>query len=98
RGGGGGSAALGPLSDRTDGTRGFEPLARLLVGDVLVVESLEAGLELVRSHPEWRFVTPSGDLVSAAGVFGGHREMTQGAVGRRSFAAELGKELEALEA
>ncbi len=90
-------AALPRLVDEVECSAGFEPLARLLVGDVLVVESLEQALAFVAEHPEWRFVTPSGDLVGAAGVFGGHREVTQGAVGRRATAAEFARELEALE-
>ncbi|MCC7011589.1 MAG: chromosome segregation protein SMC [Planctomycetes bacterium] len=84
------------LLDELECSEGFAPLARLLVGDVLVVESIEQGFELARAFPEWRFVTPGGDLVSAAGIFGGHREVTQGAVGRRAFAAELARELEKL--
>jgi chromosome segregation protein len=90
-------SALPRLVDEVECSAGFEPLARLLVGDVLVVESLEQALALVAEHPEWRFVTATGDLVGAAGVFGGHREVTQGAVGRRATAAEFARELEGIE-
>ncbi len=90
-------AKLVRLSDQLECSAGFEPLARLLVGDVLVVEDLDQAFAQVREHPEWRFVTPGGDLVSAAGVFGGHREITQGAVGRRAYAAELSRDLRALD-
>ncbi len=64
-------------------------LVDLLVGDVVLVRDLDAALELVREHPGLRFVTPGGDLVDATGLVGGHREIAQGAVGRRSSADEL---------
>jgi chromosome segregation protein len=94
-------SALAPLArlvDRVECTRGFEELAQWLVGDVLVAESVEQALELVAEHPEWRFVTADGNLVSAGGVFGGHREIAQGAVGRRASAAELEQQIAALDA
>ncbi len=67
-------------------------LVELLVGDVVLVRDLDAALELVREHPALRFVTPGGDLVDATGLVGGHREIAQGAVGRRSSADELERE------
>jgi len=85
------------LVDAVEVSAEFQQLAQWLIGDVLVVESLDRAVALVEDHPQWRFVTPTGDLVSAAGVLGGHREMTQGAVGRRAFAAELTRELKALD-
>ena len=56
---------------------------------VLPVSSLDIALDLVGREPGWRFVTPRGELVDAAGLVGGHREVTQGFVGRRSSAADL---------
>jgi chromosome segregation protein len=44
------------------------PLARALIGDVLVVEGWTTAWEVVRRHPHLRAVTPDGDLVTAAGV------------------------------
>ena len=85
------------LVDAIEVSADFEPLAHWLIGDVLLADDLPQAVALVAEHPHWRFVTPAGDLVSAAGVIGGHREMTQGAVGRRAFAAELTRELEALD-
>lgn len=86
------------LIDLLEVSADFAPLAQWLIGDVLLVENLERAVALIAEHPQWRFVTPSGDLVSAAGVLGGHREMTQGAVGRRAFAAELERERETIDA
>jgi len=87
----------GALLDAVEVDPGFEPLARLLAGDVLIVRDLERGLELVRERPEWRYVTAEGELVEAAGVLGGRREIAQGAVGRRASARELEVELARLD-
>ena len=80
---------LGRLLDVVACEASFTDLARRLFGDVVLVEEPERGLELVREHPSLRFATPDGDLVEAGGLVGGHTETVQGAVGRRSFAAEL---------
>jgi chromosome segregation protein len=87
-----GAGILGRLYDSVRCARGCEPLARALLGDVMVVESLDHALELVQLYPCWRYVTPAGELVDAAGVIGGHREVTQGPIGRRSSAADLDRE------
>jgi len=79
----------GKLADLVQAEPGFEALGQFLLGDVIVVENLELGFELVARHPEWRFVTPSGELVDGAGVVGGKRDVTQGAAGRRASAVEL---------
>lgn len=79
----------GRLADLVQADEGFKALAEFLLGDVIIVESLTLGLELVAEHPEWRFATPSGELVDGAGVVGGKREVTQGAAGRRASAVEL---------
>ncbi len=76
---------------------GYERMARFILGDVVVVETLELAFHLVQDFPRLRFVTIGGDLVDAAGAVGGHLEMAQGAVGRRAFAAELEKEKTAVE-
>ena len=71
---------------------GFAPLAQALLGKVVLVDSVELGLELIQSYPELRFVTSEGDIVDLAGVRGGHTEVSQGAIGRRATAAELEEE------
>jgi chromosome segregation protein len=87
----------GRLLDHVQCAPEFEPLARLLVGDVLVAVDRDAALALAGAHPRWRFVTPTGDLVDAAGVFGGHRDLAHGPIGRRATADELERGLEAIE-
>src|SRR6185295_6874564 len=67
----------------------YEGLARFLLGNALLVRDLASALELVARFPDWRFVTPEGDLVDAAGLSGGFQEVTHGPLGRRSTAAEL---------
>ncbi len=87
---------VGPLVARVRCARRFEPLRRALLGDVHIARDLAAALDLIGEHPRLRFVTPEGELVDAAGVWGGHRALTQGAVGRRSSAEELGARVEEL--
>jgi len=84
------------LLDHVRCTPGCEPLAEILVGDVRLAPDLEAALELAGRHPALRFVTLEGDLADAAGLLAGSGALTQGAVGRRSSAAELEIELERL--
>jgi chromosome segregation protein len=67
----------------------YQPLVRFLLDDALLVRDLESAVDLVARFPGWRFVTPEGDLVDAAGVSGGFQEVTHGPLGRRSTAAEL---------
>ena len=77
---------LGELIHCEEEMRG---LVHTLFCDVVLVSSLDIALDLVGREPGWRFVTPRGELVDAAGLVGGHREVTQGFVGRRSSAADL---------
>ncbi|MDP6408759.1 MAG: chromosome segregation protein SMC, partial [Planctomycetota bacterium] len=91
------SAVRCGLVDELECDDGFEPLARALCGDVLVVEDLASALEVVRAAPGWRCVTPAGELVDRAGVIAGQRTLAQGPVGRRSSAADLQEELDAVE-
>jgi chromosome segregation protein len=86
----------GRLLDRVRATDGCGPLAEILVGDVWLAKDLDAALELAARHPRLRFVTLEGDLADAAGLLAGSGSIDQGAVGRRSSAAELATELEEL--
>jgi len=79
----------GVLAELANPREGFHALARALLGDVVLVRDAVTALALARSWPRLRFVTPDGDLFDAAGAEGGHLEVSQGAVGRRSTADEL---------
>ncbi len=83
------AAVLGRLHEYARPEPEYAGLARFLLGNALLVRDLAGALELVRRHPEWRFVTAEGDLVDAAGLAGGFQEVTHGPLGRRSTAAEL---------
>ncbi len=89
---------VAPLAKSVRCAKRFEPLRRALLGDVYVVNDVATAFELVAEHPHLRFVTLDGDLVDAAGVAGGHRALTQGAVGRRSSAEELSASVVELDA
>ena len=81
------------LLDRVASSDETTALVPLLCAGVYVARDLPAALELVRDYPALRFVTREGELVDAAGMIGGHRSLTQGAIGRRARAAELEQEL-----
>ena len=93
-----GASVEGRLSELVQCAEDLRPLVDNLVGDVVVVRDLVSALDLVKREPHWRYVTPSGELVDAASAVGGSRELAQGAMGRRSMAAELDSEMESLEA
>ncbi|MEZ5980263.1 MAG: chromosome segregation protein SMC [Planctomycetota bacterium] len=80
---------VGCLLDHVDADAGYAPLARVLLCDCLLVEDLDAAVQLAELLPGWRFVTLDGDLVDASGVTTGHAETAHGPVGRRSEASEL---------
>ncbi|MEZ6005789.1 MAG: AAA family ATPase [Planctomycetota bacterium] len=93
-----GNGVEGRLSDLVQCAPEMRALARALCCDVVVVSDLDMALALVAQNPAWRFVTPKGELVDAAGVLGGYREVTQGAVGRRSEAGRWSAALRLLPA
>jgi chromosome segregation protein len=84
----------GRLRDRVRCASEFEMLADLLCGDVWIARDLAGALALVEKHPSARCVTREGEFVDAAGILGGSRALAQGAVGRRSSAADLRGEVE----
>ena len=88
---------LGSLVDYVTAEAGCEALRTLLCGGVFLASDLEAALALAARYDGARFVTLQGELVDAAGVLAGQRSLTQGAVGRRSSAAELEGEVRALD-
>jgi chromosome segregation protein len=92
-----GGRVLGPLRAEVECDPEVAPIADALCRGVLLVEDLDTALEVVRRAPEWRCVTPSGELVDASGLVAGERTLAQGAIGRRSSAAELQQEVEGLE-
>jgi chromosome segregation protein len=91
-----GNGVEGRLCDLVRCDDQVRPLARALLCDVVVVSDLDVGLKLVSKNPEWRFVTPLGEVVDAAGLSGGFLEMDQGAVGRRAASEEFEHRCEVL--
>ncbi|MDG1048866.1 MAG: AAA family ATPase, partial [Planctomycetota bacterium] len=91
-----GAGVEGRLGDLVQCDESMRPLVHALFCDVVVVSSLDLALDLVGREPGWRFVTPRGEFVDAAGLVGGHRELSQGFVGRRSSAAEFERSIAAL--
>ncbi len=92
-----GGRVLGPLRVHVESSDEVAPIADALCRDVLLVRDLETAFEVVRRAGGARCVTPSGELVDAGGLVAGERTLAQGAIGRRSSAAELSAEVEALE-
>jgi chromosome segregation protein len=82
-------SVIGCLLDHVEVDAGYGDLARVLLCDCLLVQNLDTALALAEYLPGWRFATPEGDLVDAAGVTTGYAEVGHGAVGRRSEAHEL---------
>jgi chromosome segregation protein len=90
--------AMGALIDQVRVDAGCEALMRALLGDVLLVESLEAGLGVLARESHWRCVTTAGELVDGHGILAGERRLTQGLAGRRARIEELCTEAEGLSA
>ncbi|MEZ6017061.1 MAG: chromosome segregation protein SMC [Planctomycetota bacterium] len=91
-----GAGVEGRLGELTRVAPDLRPLARALLCDVVIVSNLDLALELIGLEPGWRFATPRGEVVDAAGFVGGHREVAQGFIGRRASANDLEERAEAL--
>ncbi|MEM9382977.1 MAG: chromosome segregation protein SMC, partial [Planctomycetota bacterium] len=91
-----GAGVEGRLGDLVQCDEAMRPLIHTLFCDVVVVSSLDIALDLVGREAGWRFVTPRGEVVDAAGLVGGYREIGQGFVGRRSSAVDLQARADAL--
>jgi chromosome segregation protein len=87
----------GELRAVVDCDPGFAGVAASLFGDVLLVDDLETAFAVVSQVPGRRCVTPDGEVVDASGLVAGVRTLAQGAIGRRSSAAELQAEVHDLE-
>ena len=85
-------AVEGPLLEVVEHDAELDELAGFLLADVVRVADRDAAVALIERYPSWRFVTREGDLIGAAGLTGGHVEVTHGPVGRRSSAAALESE------
>ena len=90
---------LGVAADLVECEPGAEEIVEQLLGQVLVMDSLEAALEVSRGGGGWRaIVTRDGDVVRPWGaVTGGSRPARAGLLGRGREIKELeaeGKELE----
>lgn len=88
----------GKLRARVETDAACARLADHLLDGVWVARDLAAAFALVERFPHLRFVTRDGEYVDAALLHAGGREVTQGAVGRRSTAAELAGEIEGFSA
>lgn len=96
----GGPGVLGPLSERVTVEPRYRAVVRSLLGNVLLVEDVQAGLQLqLELTRPLRLVTPQGELIEPDGrlVLGAGRPGT-GLVSRGSQIAELEEELGRLEA
>lgn len=88
---------LARLCDEVHVDDGFRALFLRLIGDVWIARDVETALALAERYPGLRFATRKGDVVDRNGAIGGHREIAQGAIGRRSRADELDAEVRALD-
>ncbi|MEK7705311.1 MAG: chromosome segregation protein SMC [Myxococcota bacterium] len=94
------SGVLGAALARVHVRPGLEAIAEAVLGDVLLVESLEAGLSLWRSGScaGWRLVTLAGEVLEPAGMLSGGAADGAGLLARRREIRELGDDVERMEA
>ncbi|MBI2896982.1 MAG: chromosome segregation protein SMC [Deltaproteobacteria bacterium] len=92
---------VGYLADQVGHAPQDDALARLLIGDVILVEDLEAGIALWQRGTDGRdLVTREGELIEASGAMagGGREETAEGLLHARHEVRTLAREVEALEA
>ncbi len=74
-----GEGVLGSMVDLVTFDSGFDTVGRKLLGDCVVVDSLDAALRLYESRADKVFVTLDGDVVDRNGVVSGGSRDSQGA-------------------
>ncbi len=79
------SAELRYLTDFVSSEARFGGLLQLLVGDVAVADNLDQALALSERHPQLRFITPQGEIVSFNREISAGEKETRGAsvIGRK---------------
>lgn len=90
-----------PLLDLVDVEEPYRLVAETLLGDVVLVPDLDAGLSLWRQNGiHVTMVTPSGEVIDATGVItgGSERPLEEAILARRRVLAELEAEAAAAEA
>jgi len=96
-----GPGVVGALVDLVRFAPADEPLARLLLGDTILVEDLDAALSIWQRGTDGRdLVTKDGVLLEASGALagGGREEAAEGLLHAKHEVRELGAEVEAREA
>ncbi|MFT7667548.1 MAG: chromosome segregation protein, partial [Planctomycetota bacterium] len=88
---------VGPLRAQVRCQDQFARIADVLCANVLLVRDLGTAFEIVGEDSSLRCVTSAGELVDGAGLVAGERTLAQGAIGRRSSAAEMQTEVDELE-
>ncbi|MEJ5359776.1 MAG: chromosome segregation protein SMC [Desulfobacterales bacterium] len=89
----------GLLLQRVRVKPGFEAVARALLGNVVLVASIEEAVARFNENGRVRtFVTPQGDLLSPRGfLIGGSREAAGGILAKKQEIRELEREIRALD-
>ena len=84
---------VGVGSDLLEAPKGMEVLPSYLLGNVLVVETMDDGLRIARKyHYDFRIVTLDGDLLNRGGsLTGGSYRSTSNLIGRKRELEELEK-------
>lgn len=94
-----GPGVVGTALDRVRVRAGLESVGEGLLGNVLIVESLDAALDLWRAGTcaHWRLVTLAGEVLEPAGLLSGGAADGAGLLARRREIRELGDEVVRIE-